>query len=63
MWQATNKGNISGIIGPVDINFLMLPKTNINLKLSSKKKFKFHGTKKVRDKDSDFLFHKEKQRL
>ena len=38
MWQATNKGNISGIIGPVDINFLMLPKTNINLKLSSKKK-------------------------
>ena len=38
MWQATNKGNIAGIIGPVDINFLMLPKTNINLKLSSKKK-------------------------
>ena len=38
MWQATNKGNISGIIGPVDINFLMLPKTNINLMLSSKKK-------------------------
>lgn len=32
------KENISGIIGPVDINFLMLPKTNINLKLSSKKK-------------------------
>lgn len=38
MWQSTNRGSVAGISGPVDINFMMLPKPQVKGKSSGKKK-------------------------
>lgn len=46
IWQSTKNGTVSGINGPVDMDFLMLPAAKITVKSPAKKKVKITWNQK-----------------